>query len=204
MHSFDQVYYINLEHRTDMYESINNVLKNLRIDPSKITRINAIKKSNGAYGCALSHIEALQDVKKNNYKKVLVLEDDFVPFDYEETIQKVDKFMTEVEDWDLVMLTCHLKQVEECAIENVARAINCQSTIAYAINSHFIDTILKVFTQSANMLSEIEHYQYPCPFCIDVNWKKLQAVSKWYAFYPILGKEYPKYSDVQNKFLSHF
>lgn len=204
MESIDHLYYINLEYRTDMYESINNVLKNLQVDPLKITRINAIKKSNGAYGCALSHIKALEDAKSNNYKKVIILEDDFIPFDYRETVDKVNKFMNDVEDWDLVMLSCHLKKVEECNIDNVAKVINCQSTIAYAINYHFIDKILNIFKQSAEILSETEQYQDPCPFCIDVNWKKLQRQSKWYTFYPILGKEYPKYSDVQNKFLNHF
>jgi hypothetical protein len=44
MNGFDQVYYINLEYRKDMYDSINNVIDNLSFDRSKVTRINAIKK----------------------------------------------------------------------------------------------------------------------------------------------------------------
>ena len=204
MNQFDQLYYINLEYRTDMYDSINNVIDNLQFDRSKVTRINAIKKDNGAYGCALSHIKALEDAKKNAYKKVLILEDDFVPFDYEETKFKINKFFNEVDDWDLLMLSCHLKEVQDCEINNVKKVIHCQSTIAYAIQKHFIDKLLEVFNESANMLLQIPQYCEPCQHCIDVNWLKLQKESNWYTFYPILGREYPKYSDVQNKFLDHF
>jgi glycosyl transferase family 25 len=204
MKQFDQLYYINLEYRLDMYDSINNVIDNLQFDRNKVTRINAIKKNNGAYGCALSHIEALEDAKKNCYEKILILEDDFVPFDYNDTKYKISKFLDEVKDWDLLMLSCHLKNYDVCNVENVVKSINSQSTIAYAIQVHFIDKLLKVFKHSANMLSSIPTYQEPCEFCIDVNWKELQKESKWYTFLPLLGQEYPKYSDVQKRFLDHF
>jgi len=206
MKQFDQLYYINLEYRKDMYDSINNVIDNLGFDRSKVTRIDAIKTDNGVYGCALSHIKTLEDAKKNGYKKVLIFEDDFEPFDYHETITKVDKFLNEVEDWDLLMLSCHLNNFQEdCDIENVKKAIDCQSTIAYAISSHFIDKLLEVFYESANNLSQIPKYEEPCPYCIDVYWKKLQnQTPKWYVFIPLLGREYPKWSDVQGRFLDHF
>jgi glycosyl transferase family 25 len=188
-----------------MYDSINNVIDNLQFDKSKVTRINAIKKDNGAYGCVLSHIEALQDAKKNGYNKVLILEDDFQPYDYEDTKFKVNKFLNEVDDWDLLMLSSNVKNYQDCGIENVKKAIDCQSTIAYAVNNHFIDKLLEVFNESANMLSQISKYQEPCEYCVDVYWKNLQNESKkWYVFVPLLGQEYPKWSDVQDRFLSHF
>jgi len=205
MNKLDQIYYINLEYRKDMYDSINNVIDNLGFDRSKVTRINAIKENNGHYGCVLSHIKTLEDAKSKGYKKILIFEDDFQPFDYEETKLKVTKFLDEVEDWDLVMLSCHLFNYHDCGIENVKKAIDCQSTIAYAINNHFIDKLLEVFKESANELSKIPYYQEPCPYCMDVYWKKLQNESnKWYVFIPLLGREYPKWSDVQNKFIDHF
>jgi GR25 family glycosyltransferase involved in LPS biosynthesis len=205
MNQFDQLYYINLEYRKDMYDSINNVIDNLKFDRSKVTRINAIKKDNGAYGCALSHIQALEDAKKNGYNKVLIFEDDFQPFDYIDTNNKITKFLNEVQDWDLVQLSsnddCDKKNI---GIDNVYKVLNCQSTIAYAIQRHFIDKLLEVFIESANQLSKIENYIEPCPYCIDVNWKKIQKENNWYTFYPILGREYPKYSDVQHKYIDHF
>jgi glycosyl transferase family 25 len=205
MNKFDQLYYINLEYRKDMFDSINNVIDNLHFDRSKVTRIEGIKKNNGAYGCALSHIEALKDAKKNSYSKVLILEDDFVPFDYQDTITKVDKFLNDVNDWDLIMLSSSkISSVDDTKYDNVKKAIDCQGTIAYAIQKHFIDKLLEVFIESANKLSEVENYIEPCPYCIDVYFKKLQKNSEWYVFNPILGREYPKWSDVQGRFLNHF
>jgi glycosyl transferase family 25 len=204
MNQFNQLYYINLECRKDMYVNINNVIDNIQFDRNRVTRINAIKKNNGAYGCALSHILALEDAKKNNYDTILILEDDFELFNLIESKEKIIKFLQDVEEWDLLNLSCHLLGKKNCGIENVIRVLNGQSTIAYAVKNHFIDKLLEVFYESAEMLSKIQDYEHPCPYCIDVNWKKLQKNSKWYCFYPFLGREYPKYSDVQNKFIDHF
>ena len=204
MNQFDQLYYINLEYRKDMFDSINNVIDNLEFDRSKVTRIDAIKKDNGAYGCALSHVKALEDAKSNGYNKILILEDDFQPFDYEETKLKVTKFLNEVQDWDILMLCSNLDSFDICDIANVVKINNSQFTTAYAINGHFIDKLLEVFKESANMLSQIPKYEEPCLYCIDVNWNKIQKDNKWYAFRPILGREYSKFSDVQNRFIKHW
>jgi hypothetical protein len=50
---------------------------------------------------------------------------------------------------------------------------------------------------------KIHTYKEPCPYCIDVYWKKLQKESNRFDFYSSLYKEFPKYSDVQNIFLAH-
>lgn len=205
MNSFDQLYYINLEHRKDMYDSINNVIDNLGFDRGKVTRIDGINKENGAYGCALSHIKTLEDAKKNGYDKVLILEDDFVPFDYQETNEKIKKFLNEVQDWDLVMLSSsYMNKTLPTDFSNISKVLDCQGTIAYAISSKYIDTLLETFKKSAENLAQVEVYCEPCEYCIDMFWKQLQPNSNWYIFNPILGKEYPKFSDVQKRFVSHF
>ena len=66
----DAILYINLEHRPDRNEHCLNEIR--KIDPllTKTHRIDAVcNKSNGALGCTLSHIKALQlflDNKCNN------------------------------------------------------------------------------------------------------------------------------------------
>jgi glycosyl transferase family 25 len=204
MENVDHIYYINLENQKYWEDSINKVIHSLGVGKDKITKINAVKKDNGAYGCALSHILALEDAKQKKYNTIIILEDDFELFNPEDAKNKITKFLSDVKDWDLIMLSCHLIDIENCEIDNVSKVLDCQSTIAYAIKNHFIDKLLKVFYESSEVLSKVKQYEYPCPYCIDVNWKKLQKNSKWYTFYPFLGREYPKYSYVQNKFLDHF
>jgi hypothetical protein len=112
--------------------------------------------------------------------------------------------LNEVQDWDLIMLSCHLKNYQDCDIENVKKGIDCQGALAYGVSINFIDKLLDVYYESSNELSKEQTYKEPCPYCIDVNWKQLQQNNNWYLFLPILGREYPKFSDVQNRFLSHF
>lgn len=204
MEILNRLYYINLEYRTDLYKSINDVIDNLKFDRNKVTRIEAIPKQNGAYGCALSHIKVLEDAKANGYNKIMILEDDFIPFSYEEMVSKISKFMREVEEWDVLLLSSNVKKHENCGIENVSKVVKCHSTIAYCVSGHYIDKLLSVFRESANELSNIENYAEPCVHCIDVKWGKLQLEDNWFVFNPILGREYPKYSDVQKRYLDHY
>ena len=134
---------------------------------------------------------------------MVIFEDDFQLFNPTDAKEKIAKFFKEVDDWDVITFTCILIAKEDCEIQNVSKILDCQGTLAYAVNSRFIDKLLNNFKESAKFLSEI-NYEDDCQFLIDVNWKKLQKENKWYTFYPILGREYPKYSDVQHKYIDHF
>ena len=62
LNKFDIVYYINLKHRKDRFDHINNELKKTNISPSKINRIEGIYlKDFGILGCAKSHAKALKE-----------------------------------------------------------------------------------------------------------------------------------------------
>ena len=73
----DAILYINLAHRTDRNEHILHEIHKLCTDDSKIHRIDAIKRENGAFGCGLSHIKALEYALEHEWKTVLIVEDDF-------------------------------------------------------------------------------------------------------------------------------
>jgi glycosyl transferase family 25 len=56
-----------------IYDTLyNKIIKNM---DEKFTKNNFSK---GALGCLLSHIEIIKIAKKNNYQKILILEDDFL------------------------------------------------------------------------------------------------------------------------------
>ena len=67
------ILYINLKHREDRKEHIENHLKDYNIE-----RVEAVKTDNGFIGCALSHIKCLELAKERNYKECIILEDDFI------------------------------------------------------------------------------------------------------------------------------
>jgi hypothetical protein len=111
---WDTVYVINLEHRTDRWESITkmaeaaglqinrwNAVKAADIDLEK-HRIGIRVKKQSCIACTLSHFEIYRDALSKGYKKVLVLEDDAVipPDLYEQ----VEAFFTNsgLKEFDLV------------------------------------------------------------------------------------------------------
>jgi GR25 family glycosyltransferase involved in LPS biosynthesis len=107
---FDKIIYINLDHRKDRKEQILNEFNKMDINKNKIHRIDAVhEKYNGHIGCAKSHIKALNYAKGNNYKNVVIFEDDFIFTKNKEDINsKLNKFLKEHgNNWDVVQLTSH-------------------------------------------------------------------------------------------------
>ena len=78
MSNIDAILYINLEHHADRKEHVLHEISKLGKDASCVHRIDAIKMKEGALGCSLSHIKALQYALDHpEWKTVLILEDDF-------------------------------------------------------------------------------------------------------------------------------
>ena len=67
------IFYINLEHRTDRKEHVENQLKLIGL---KGQRFNAIKMENGAVGCSMSHLKLLQQALKLGLDHIFIVEDD--------------------------------------------------------------------------------------------------------------------------------
>lgn len=108
---FDKVYCINLKEREDRWQ---DCLKNFeRYDLKNFERIEAIKvngdihpKRKGQIGCALSFAKCFEQIKKNNYKKVLIFEDDFTfKYNKNQTFEKLNLALQELpENWDSLFL----------------------------------------------------------------------------------------------------
>lgn len=71
----DNIYCINLKHRTDKLEALKANIKKFNID-CKLNVVEAIEKKDGRLGCGLSHLKIINMAKQNNWDKVIVIEDD--------------------------------------------------------------------------------------------------------------------------------
>ena len=67
--TYDKIYCINLDKRTDRLEEFNrDVLKGMELDKSKFKRISAIDttgmstRNPGAIGCMASHLKVWKDI----------------------------------------------------------------------------------------------------------------------------------------------
>jgi glycosyl transferase family 25 len=72
------LFYINLADRTDRRERVEEQLRPVNYPQHLVHRIDAIRKNNGAIGCGLSHIRALETIQQMDIPYGMVLEDDFM------------------------------------------------------------------------------------------------------------------------------
>jgi GR25 family glycosyltransferase involved in LPS biosynthesis len=201
INKFDVIYYINCEHRTDRRLHIETLLNQLKADSEKVNRINAVYLADiGSLGCAKSHIIALKDAKLKGYNNCLILEDDFIAYDIDILNINIERFFNDIKEWDLVMLSGNILESEKTGYGYLNKVIEAQTTSGYAVNSHFIDSVIEVFEESE---SNIELGDISGEYSIDQNWKKLQPISKWISFTPLLGKQLDDWSDIEKRNVSY-
>lgn len=95
-------YFINLEHRTDRLKECKRQLRshfNLR-------RIDAVRDTNGAFGCLQSHIKALNILKDHPDRwMITVFEDDFDPIpDFAKRWKPIEIELQNNHDWEVAIL----------------------------------------------------------------------------------------------------
>lgn len=196
MINIDKLYYINLDRRLDRRAHIENVLSKINI--KNIGRITAFDfPNNGSYGCALSHIYAIEDAIKNDYNNIIIFEDDFEPFNIDLLNESLMKFFDNVIEYDVLMISSNIISYEKTDIPNILRINEAQTTSGYCINKRFFNKILLNFKESANHLKGNESCKYR--WAIDQNWKKLQLNNIFLSFYPKLGKQISGFSDIEDR-----
>jgi glycosyl transferase, family 25 len=197
----DQIYYINLEKRKDRLALIKEEIKKISPNLEKVSRINAIEKENGAIGCGLSHIKALELAIEKNYNQIIILEDDFeFTKSVEEINYQINYLLNKVDDYNICSLSANIKRVKPYK-NNVYIACDIQTTSSYIIHKRFFKILLDNFKEAVSIMEK--NYKYTQAE-IDVNWKKLQGKDKkFYVFRPVLGKQRSGYSDIEKKHVNY-
>jgi glycosyl transferase family 25 len=188
-------FYINLEHRTDRKEHVEQQLHNIGI---KATRFNAIKMENGAIGCSMSHLKILQDALKNDLNHVLIVEDDITFLDAELFKKQINKFFElHGNDWDVVLFAGNNIPPYENTDDTCIKVYRCQTTTGYLVNGHYI----KVLTQNVKMglTHLLNKPDEKIKFAIDKFWFILQKASNWYLIIPPTVVQREDYSDIEKK-----
>jgi glycosyl transferase family 25 len=182
----DKVVYINLEERSDRKESILEQLKSFPED--KIVRFNAIKESPGYIGCNKSHISVLEMAIDNNWKNVLIVEDDMIWKDFDKGYSTLKKLASK--PYDVIVLGAPTPDYDLTTL----KLNEAQTTTAYLVSNHYYQTLLKNFKESLFHLLETNVYH---EYAIDQWWKKLQKTDNWYIVIPNLSIQKNDYSDIQ-------
>jgi len=205
MSNIDAILYINLEHRADRKEHILNEINKLGKDASYVHRIDAVKHSEGALGCSLSHIKALQYALDHpEWNTVIVLEDDFTFHS-----DQIDKIIKEIDE------LCHYAPFDICQLsynpigkfvdtiqphQRIKKIVRAQTSSGYLITKTYIPTLIQNLIESSNDMQTNGRYHNNC---LDIYWCHLQLRDNWFCTFPAIGYQYNNYSDIEKCYTSY-
>ena len=132
-------FYINLEHRTDRKEQIENELSIMGINAK---RFNAVCTTNGAIGCTMSHLKLLEKAILENYSHLLILEDDIQFLEPEIFKTNFNKFLQlHRNNWDVIIFSGNNVPPYIPVDETCIKVTRCQTTTGYLVNGHYLRTL---------------------------------------------------------------
>ncbi len=201
MENIDKIYYINLTDRTDRNVHFLNQMKKMNIDQNKVQRISAVKHPLGYIGCGISQISALKNAIDNNYKNIMIFEDDFeFEVDQQKFNEKIKWFFENHNNYNACCMAYNLKKGN--IINNqLIEIYSSYCASAYIVSNQFLPILLDCFKDAVSCLLNGATQESAS---IDVKWMQLQGQNKkFYGFYPRLGKQTPSYSDIEKKFVSY-
>lgn len=228
--SIDAICVINLDHRTDRWESIHTQLLRLGVGEEKIHRISAVwgkelpgyKKGRlfrhcteeealfwaGRAGCELSHKKCIQYISDHGWQKALILEDDAV------FVHNLDGAVGEMlsdvanrfAEWDLFYLgmTPYFSKAEKkqgITETTVARIMGPLCTHAYVISSGGCKKMLSRFPQEENIWKWLAfHVSYDSWIANEIG--RSYGYTVW-GCYPNLCIQGEFYSDIEHVRICH-
>lgn len=202
----DAILYINLSHRPDRNEHCLNEIKKIDNTLSKTHRIDAIySQNNGALGCTLSHIKALNLILENpTWYTVLILEDDFTFFEdnSEKIINNINYLIKKTDDFDILLLGLGIKDTHIIPTKNnlISKVNSSQTTSAYIIKKHYVPLLLENFKESSELMIT---NGYKPQYCCDQNWKKLIPNGKWFTLNNRIGYQFANISDIEGTIVDY-
>lgn len=196
--SIDAIYYINLNKREDRKtEFLDNFNQ---VDESKLIRVPAhYYPENGAIGCLMSHITALNRAYTDNRgENLLICEDDLEIKDMAYCNKMLTLFLNSGVPWDVIMLGQNTVYSDDTEIkteqnEKVIRIRNSQTASGYMIKRHYIPRLLEIYERDMNKYLKTGDWGN---YYTDQSWKVLQETDRWYSFKPSVAVQRASYSDI--------
>lgn len=186
-----KVVYINLSHRQDRKQHIEQQLHSWGVS---YERMNAVPHEYGYLGCSQSHIRCLERAIEQKWSRVCIVEDDMYITDMKTFKQSISLFLETHSSWDVLLLggnvgPPYLKE------SGARRVMNAQSAIAYVVQQHYYETLLRNFKDGLQLCMAYDSRQYR----LDMYWKRLQRHDLWYILDPLTVIQKEGYSDIEQK-----
>jgi len=191
------IVYINLEHRTDRKLHIEQQLNNIGF--SNYKRFNAIKNTNGAIGCSMSHLKCLLVAQSQNLSHLLICEDDTLFLDPATFKRQFSSFLSNHHQntWDVVLLAGNNVQPYKIIDNTCIKVTHCQTTTCYLVNGNYFTTLIENIKMGLNkLMRNAKQHKY---YAIDKYWLSLQKIDNWFLITPLSVIQKEGYSDIEEK-----
>jgi GR25 family glycosyltransferase involved in LPS biosynthesis len=184
---------INLSTRPDRFEHVTNQFKQLELTPR---RFNAFQTKDGAVGCTISHIRCLEIAIEEDKDYIFICEDDISFTDPYILKRNIKRFLDNVRNWDVLIIGGNVIKPFEKIDDYCLKINNCQTTTGYVVKKHYYNTLLNNFKKGVQKLLTTDNKRQ---YAIDIYWKQLQPIDKWYLLYPLTVTQYENFSDIEKK-----
>lgn len=195
---FNYSLYINLEHRADRLAHVVSEMQKMGINAS---RFNAIKTTDGAVGCSMSHMKCVEQAKASNVPYVFICEDDIQFLNPDLFKTNLQKFLDTGLPWDVIIVSGNVCPPYSTVGDFAIKITNCQAATGYIIANHYIDTMLANFKEGVQHL--LRDPQNKREFAVDMWWKRLQASGNWYMIVPPTVVQVEGFSDIEKRFTDY-
>jgi len=197
MHSIKDIihaFYINLEARTDRKEHVEKELANIGINAA---RFNAMKLTNGAIGCSMSHLKCIEIAKQNDWDHVMIVEDDILFLNPEVFKTQLNKFLKKHQIFDVLLIAGNNMPPYQKIDDSCVKVCRCQTTTGYIVQRHYYDVLISNIKEGIQKLmrNPEKHVQY----AIDKYWFKLQERGNWFLVTPLTVTQREDYSDIEKR-----
>jgi glycosyl transferase family 25 len=188
---------INLARRRDRWVKAQAQFQQHKIEVARWSAVDGAaiqpppdwRYSPGAYGCRLSHLEAVREAKARGYESLLIFEDDVEL--HPELRNLFPGSMAQLpSDWDAIYFGGIHRLQPATAASNVVRLVETNSTYAYALRNTVFDAFLSI--------NERSHAP------VDETAKVLQKQFRFYCFWPHLAWVARDFSDVLGAEVNHW
>ena len=191
----ENTHFINLEHRIDRLYHVKNELSKMNIVGN---RFNAVKTTDGAVGCSISHLKCLEMAKKNESPFVFICEDDIQFLNPTLFLKQLGTFCQTIKsEWDVLIVSGNICPPFQQIGDYCVRLVNCQTTTGYIVQQHYYDKLIENYKESIKLL--LSNPANKREYAIDIYWKRLQAIDRWYMITPPTVVQVEGFSDVEGR-----
>lgn len=187
-------FYINLDTRPDRKQHVERQMTIIGINAE---RFKAIKLTNGALGCSMSHLKILETAKSNDWDHVLIVEDDIKFLNPEVFIKQFNKFLEIHKEFDVALLAGNNMPPFSNIDDTCVKVSRCQTTTGYLVKNHYFDTLIHNYRKGIEKLIKQpkEHILY----ALDKYWFHIQEKHNWYLITPLTVIQRADYSDIEKR-----